>query len=162
MCEKYVPLFLVAETPYFKILKTPAARRLVGGVRVDAVDDLDAVPEDPDGEDGGDAGAVAEAQRLGVVSEVAGLLPTDGSDSRFVLDSELRYVSSIRFGLWTVPTTRAVRGVPEHSRTFSPDTVSTTLKNQRNSNAVAGQHLRVAPGPRQLLRGFITLFLSAK
>ena len=40
-----------------------------------------------------------------------------------------------RFGLWTVQTTRAVRGFPAHSPSCSPDTVSTTLKRQRNSKS---------------------------
>ena len=41
----------------------------------------------------------------------------------------------VRFGQEIVPTTRTVRASPEHSPSFSPDTVSTTLKNQRNSTS---------------------------
>ena len=39
---------------------------------------------------------------------------------------------SVRIGRSRVQTTRTVRSFPEHSRSSSPDTVSTTLKNQRS------------------------------
>ena len=47
----------------------------------------------------------------------------------------------VRFGLWTVQPTRTVRGSSEHPRSFSPDTVSTLLKRQRNfqSRPVGGR-----------------------
>ena len=45
------------------------------------------------------------------------LRPNHSIDLRFVLNSQLRYVSSPRLGRWRVPTTRAVYvGFPEHSR----------------------------------------------
>ena len=42
----------------------------------------------------------------------------------------------MRFGLWTVPTTRTVCGFLEHFRSSSSDTVSTTLKFQQESSIV--------------------------
>ena len=60
--------------------------------------------------------------------------PPDGSDSRFVSDSSLRYVSSIRCALWTLH--KVLLSVALHNtlhRFQSPTPVSTILKSQRNS-----------------------------
>ena len=53
----------------------------------------------------------------------------------------------VRFGLWTVPTTRTVRGFPQHVRSSPPDTVSTTLKHERNCKSIqaASPARRAAP-----------------
>ena len=56
------------------------------------------------------------------------------SDLRFLLCNYGTF--PVRFGRSQKPTTRTVRGSPEHSPSSPSDTVSTTLKNQRNSTSV--------------------------
>ena len=68
--------------------------------------------------------------------------PTTVSDVHFVSDSQLGRFKCPMFGLWTVQTySRVSCGFTEHSRSSSPDTVSPTLKHQRNckSRPVVGR-----------------------
>ena len=77
------------------------------------------------------------ADERGQVPQARRTQPADeSSDLHFVLCNYGTF--SARFGLWRVPTTRTVRGSPEHAPSSSPDTVSTNLKNQRNSKSTNG------------------------
>ena len=75
-------------------------------------------------------------------------------DSRFVSD-EVSRSFPVRFGLRTVPTTRTLCVIIEHARTSPPDTVSPTLKHQRNSqrNSLLDACQRAARGSRRARRG---------
>ena len=67
---------------------------------------------------------------------------TYGARNSRVVDSELgRFKSYLDLG--TVQTTRTIRGASEHHRSSSPDTWSTKLKNQRNSQRNFGAVGRV-------------------